>query len=218
MLHLMQSLQMEVRTPPALLYCQLISVSGLFSHPLNTNNIALSMGERYEIVVDFADYAGKNITLKNSRGMGENFDYAATDMVMRFVVGRSVSDQTNNGGVPQSLRYIPPPPTKDVADKSFTFERVGDEWLINGVGFADIEHRILTRPPRGADEIWTLTNGNGNGTHPVHIHLVDFQVLSRTGGRDEVLPYESAGMKDVVWLAAGETIQVAARYAPWDGV
>lgn len=176
------------------------------------------MGERYEIIVDFANYAGKNLTLRNERGIGENLDYAATDLVMRFVVGNTVSDNKNNGNVPSTLRKIPPPPTKDVPDKDFAFERIDDEWLINGVGFADVEHRILTRPPRGADEIWTLKNANGNGTHPVHIHLVDFQLLSRTGGRNQVLPYERAGMKDVVWLAGGETVKVVARYAPWDGI
>lgn len=178
----------------------------------------MSMGERYEIVFDFSGHAGKKIILKNSRGMGENVDYAATDMVMQFNVGNSVSDSSNNGDIPSSLRYIPPAPKSDVV-KDFTFGRSEDgTWLINGVGFSDVEHRILTRPPRGDDEIWTLHNGNGGGTHPVHIHLVDFQVLSRTGGRNTVLPYESAGMKDVVWLAGGETVQVVARYAPWDGV
>lgn len=149
--------------------------------------------------------------------MEENIDFAATDLVMRFAVGNSISDNSNNDNVPSNLRHIAPTSQADEF-RDFTFERINGEWLINGVGFSDIEHRILARPTRGADEIWTLHNGGGGGTHPVHIHLVDFQVLSRTGGRNAVLPYESAGMKDVVWLAAGETVQVVARYAPWDGV
>ncbi|KAF2740193.1 Cupredoxin [Polyplosphaeria fusca] len=194
------------------------SDSGLLSHPVRTDGLAFSMGERYEIVIDFAGYEGQNITVHNVRGMGENIDYAATDFCMRFVVGYTVVDDSNNGDVPQELRYIPPPPDQSPS-KEFAFTRTDDgEWVINGVGWSDIENRILTRPERGDDEIWTLTNGGGNGTHPVHIHLVDFQVLSRTGGRNEVLPYESAGEKDVVWLAGGETVQVVARYAPWPGV
>lgn len=185
---------------------------------MKIDNIEISMGERYEIIFDFAGYEGKNITLKNSRSMGENVDYPATDMIMQFNVGSSVSDYSNNGDVPSSLRYIPAPPTSDIV-KDFTFERGnGGNWLINGIGFSDIENRILARPPRGEDEIWVLHNGNGEGTHPIHIHLVDFQVLARTGGRNTVFPYESFGMKDVIWLAGGETVKVAARYAPWDGV
>jgi bilirubin oxidase len=167
---------------------------------------------------DFAPYIVVRYRVLIVHPNGQNIDYAATDMVMRFIVGDTVTNDTNNGDVPQNLRHIPPFPAKDVPDRQFTFERTADKWEINGVGWADIEHRILARPKRGDDEIWTLTNGAGNGTHPIHIHLVDFKVLSRTGGRNEVYPYEGAGLKDVVWLAGGETIKVGARYAPWDGV
>jgi bilirubin oxidase len=190
---------------------------GLLSHPVNTKDLFMSMGERYEIIVDFANHAGKNFTMRNGRQIGENADYAATDMVMRFVVGDTVTDNTNNGDVPQSLRAIPAT-SANVPVKDFAFERKNGEWVINGVGFSDIEHRILTRPVQGSDEIWTLRNAGGGGTHPVHIHLVDFQITSRTGGRNSVMPYESAGRKDVVYLAPGETVQVIARYAPWAGV
>lgn len=178
------------------------------------------MGERYEIVIDFASSAGRNITMRNAQDRFGNINFAATDRVMRFVVGTSVSDNSNNGAIPYDLHYIPPPPQVSVT-KNFTFEREdrpGGEWLINGIGWVDVGHRILTRPALGADEIWEVHNGNGAGVHPVHIHLVDFMVLSRTGGRNTVTPYEVAGMKDVVWLSANETIRIVARYAPWEGV
>ncbi|KAI4710168.1 hypothetical protein J4E89_005400 [Alternaria sp. Ai002NY15] len=193
------------------------SDGGLFSHPVNTSSFAISEGERYEIVVDFADFQGKNITMLNERGMVGNLDFAATDRVMRFVVGDTVTDCTNNDPIPSDLRYIPPPPETNVT-KSFKFSRIDGEWLVNGVGWEDIENRILTRPVLGEDEIWELRHGGGNASHPVHIHLVDFQVLSRTGNRNEVMPYEAAGTKDVVWIAPGEVVRVVARYAPWAGV
>ncbi|KAK1913807.1 hypothetical protein P3342_007052 [Pyrenophora teres f. teres] len=193
------------------------SDGGLFSHPVNTNHFAIANGERYEIIVDFASYAGKNITMLNERGMVGNLDYAATDRVMRFVVGNQTTNCTNNGQIPENLRYIPPAPETNVT-KNFTFSRIDGDWVINGVGWADIENRILTRPTLGEDEIWELRHGGGNASHPVHIHLVDFQVLSREGGRNMVLPYEAAGMKDVIWIAPGEVVRVVARYAPWKGV
>ncbi|RMZ70364.1 bilirubin oxidase [Pyrenophora seminiperda CCB06] len=193
------------------------SDGGLFSHPVNADHFALSNGERYEIIFDFASYAGKNLTMLNERGMAGNLDFAATDRVMRFVVGDQMTNSTNNGDIPQDLRYIPPAPVTNVT-KNFTFSRIDGEWVINGVGWVDIENRILTRPVLGEDEIWELRHGGGNASHPVHIHLVDFQVLSREGGRNMVLPYEAAGMKDVVWIAPGEVVRVVARYAPWKGV
>ena len=50
--------------------------------------------------------------------------------------------------------------------------------------------------------------------HPIHIHLVDFKVISRTSGNNArtVMPYES-GLKDVVWLGRRETVVVEAHYA-----
>ncbi|KAJ4305895.1 hypothetical protein N0V90_001428 [Kalmusia sp. IMI 367209] len=195
------------------------SDSGLFAAPVETNDVAISMGERYELVIDFSSYKNQNITLLNGRGLGENVDYPATDKVMRFVVGGRVNDGSNNGDVPRNLRNDEPVAADTSVAKDFIFSRSeSGHWVINGVGFADIENRILTRPERGTDEIWLLHNGAGGATHPVHIHLVDFKVLSRSGGRGQVADYESAGWKDVVWLAAGETVQVVARYAPWDGV
>jgi bilirubin oxidase len=190
--------------------------AGLFSSPIESSFIALSMGERYELVVDFSNYQNRNITLRNGRGLGENVDYPATDIVMRFVVGGSSSEWGSS--VPQTLRYNEPVAPSASNAKDFTFERSGGDWVINGVGFRDVENRILTKPERGTYETWALHNGAGGGTHPVHIHLVDFKVISRTGGRNEVADYESAGWKDVVWLAAGESVQVIARYAPWDGI
>lgn len=177
------------------------------------------MAERYEVVIDFANFKGQNITLLNGRGLGENADYAATDKVMRFVVGNTVSDNSNNGNVPQTLSQDDPILPSSSNAKDFTFGRgSGGSWLVNGYGFSDVSNRILTKPELGTYETWALHNGRGGGTHPVHIHLVDFKILSRSGGRGQVADYEGAGWKDVVWLAAGESVQVVARYAPWPGV
>ncbi|CAI6332265.1 unnamed protein product [Periconia digitata] len=200
-------------------YQVIASDGGLFSHPVTTSDIALSQGERYELIVDFTNYAGKNITMLNERDVIDTIDFPATDRIMRFVVGDSMTDITNNEEIPHFFHDIPMVPGNATVEKSFSFTRRNNRgWLINGVGFSDIRNRILTAPMRGSEEIWTLTNGALSGSHPIHIHLVEFQVISRTGGRNYVAPYESAGMKDVVWLAPGETVKVLARYAPWPGI
>lgn len=177
----------------------------------------MSMGERYDIVIDFSGFRGQNITLNNARAVADSPDYAATNYVARFVVGTKVTNWDNNGDLPGTLRDIPSIPETTEVTKDFTFQRVDGEWLINGVGFADVENRILAKPEYGAVERWNIKNG-GPGTHPVHIHLVDFKVLSRTGGRNAVLPYEAAGMKDTVYLTGGESVELVATYAPWAGV
>lgn len=52
----------------------------------------------------------------------------------------------------------------------------------------------------------------------MHIHLVDFRIVQRVGGRGQVMPYECAGLKDIGMIGPNETLRVVAKYAPWDGV
>lgn len=44
------------------------------------------------------------------------------------------------------------------------------------------------------------------------------QIVSRSGGARGLLPYETAGLKDTVFLTPGEVVHVLAYYGPWNGV
>lgn len=172
------------------------------------------------MVFDFSSWAGKAIELRNlpsAGGIGVEDDYQDTDKVMRFVVSRDPVNDTST--VPDVLRTVPFPTsaTPNTINHHFRFHRTNSEWRINGVGFADANNRVLADVPRGTVEIWELENSSDGWTHPVHVHLVDFRILERDGDRS-VMPYESAGLKDVVWLGKEETAIVEAHYAPWDGV
>lgn len=195
------------------------SDAGLLERPVQVSNLYVSTAERYEIVFDFSSYAGQTIELRNEDkvgGYGVDEDYENTNKVMRFVVSSSPVVDTSN--VPATLRSVPFPPSTTGIDHSFRFHRSNGQWLINGVGFEDVENRILAKVPRGTVEIWELENSSGGWTHPIHVHLVDFKVLQRTGSDRGVMQYESTGLKDVVWLGRGETVIVEAHYRPWNGV
>ncbi|KAF2750885.1 hypothetical protein M011DRAFT_455861 [Sporormia fimetaria CBS 119925] len=194
------------------------SDTGLLTKPVQSDNLEIAMAERWEIIVDFSAYAGKNVTLRNNRDVQKDEDYNSTDKVMRFVVGRTVTSTENNQNPPSSLRTVPFPPRKSGVDRTFRFEKSNSKWTINGVTFSDVNNRILAKPERGKVEVWQLENNSGGWSHPVHIHLVDFQIISRSGGKRSVLPYEKEALKDVVLLGENEKVQVIARYAPWDGV
>lgn len=194
------------------------SDAGLISAPEKITQLDISMAERYEIVIDFSGFQGRNLTLRNMRGVAADEDYAATDKVMRFVVGKSVSNQANNV-LPSKLRDVPFPPQKAGVDRTFEFIHSNGEWNVNGVTWADVNDRVLATPKRGDVEVWELHNGGGGWSHPIHIHLIDFQVISRTDGvRQGVMPWEKTALKDVVWLNKGERVRVVARFAPWDGL
>ena len=73
--------------------------------------------------------------------------------------------------------------------------------------------RIDVTVTRGTVEKWTFDNSNGKEPHPMHVHGVLFQILSRTGGREALSPLE-AGWKDTVLCMPGEKVSVL---IPFDG-
>lgn len=79
------------------------SDAGLTSKPVTSTTLEISMAERWEIVFDFAAFANKNITLRNSRDVQADEDYAGTDRVMRFVVGMWLTIPPYS--LPMSLKY-----------------------------------------------------------------------------------------------------------------
>ncbi|CUS08786.1 unnamed protein product [Tuber aestivum] len=199
------------------------SDAGLMSNPVETESLVTAMAERWEVVIDFSDVAGQNVTMFHADCFVDTA-YIGSDKIMQFRVGTTVSSQVGNGPLPATLVSLDLPTDHVTIDQTFAFGRTNGQWTINGQTFSDAANRILRNVPRGTTEKWQLTGGNG-WSHPVHIHLVDFKIVSRaktnqnlTTGRNGVTPYEAAALKDVAVLGNNEVVTVLAKYAPWDGV
>jgi spore coat protein A, manganese oxidase len=193
---------------------------GLMPHPQPCGHVKVGMAERYEIVIDFAKYAGKRVVLQNLQPPN-NIDHDTTNVIMAFQVGSYVSDPTNNE-IPQDLN-----PNMNVmglteADAKTTrtmrFERGDGHWTVNGTTWEDVVNSdynlVCANPGYGDVEIWELDNPGGGWFHPVHIHLVDFKVLDRNGKPPE--PYE-LGPKDVVYVGESEKVRVIMRFENQQG-
>jgi blue copper oxidase len=172
---------------------------GLLRSPASVSQIDLGMGERLDVLVDFkALDAGQSITLRCLK--------ARWDLV-KFV-------GTGAAGV----EYAPPATLSSIAalvgpsqpTRTFTFDGMS---RINGLEY-DMD-RIDFRVPLGVTERWRFKTG-GNAPHPVHVHGASFQVVSRTGGRGKLFPWES-GWKDTVLLADKETVDVLIRFNAYSG-
>src|SRR5699024_408009 len=85
----------------------------------------------------------------------------------------------------------------------------GHHWTINGRAFTT--SHVEANPALGSIERWRFTS---DFHHPVHLHLADFQVLSRNG-RDP-LPTD-VGWKDTVAVRPYETVDVLARFDGFRG-
>ena len=203
------------------------------------------MAERYEVIIDFAAYAGKTIQLRNTSPK-KNTDYVNVDKVIEFRVGTSVTSTAGNMSYLDSAaaRAVPAnvystaipiakvlpvaqfPNSNSVMDRQETdavnygqaprrlaLVRQHGQWTINGTTWQQVVDSNFTttlgNPTQGSTEIWELANDSGGWFHPLHIHLVDFKILSRNGKAPA--NYEMAP-KDVVYLGPNESVKVLMKF------
>jgi spore coat protein A len=189
---------------------------GLMSAPQQVSEIRHGMAERYDIVVDFAKYEiGQRVVLQNL-GVKNSTDYDTTKQIMAFDVTAEPTDGTNND-VPGVLDPTPSAmdltPAMATANRKLEVIRSNGQWSVNGVTWEDVVKsdytKVIGNPKADAVEIWDVTNRSGGWFHPVHIHLVDFQILSRNGAAPRP---EERGPKDVVYVGENETVKLIMKF------
>jgi spore coat protein A, manganese oxidase len=202
---------------------------GFLRAPARVSELPLSMAERYGVVIDFAQFpVDTRVELRN-RGVPNAIDYDDTDKVMAF-------DVVDDSQFPAELRNLPDPElpatlpydtallddareSDAVRTRELRFERGNGEWQINKTTWEEVEGTGFQRTlftgsaqpdiTPGSLEVWKLTNHSGGWFHPIHLHLVDFKILSRNGRPPAA--YES-GPKDVVYLHENEEVRLIARF------
>jgi spore coat protein A, manganese oxidase len=200
--------------------------AGLMPKPQVITNFRHGMAERYEVVIDFAKYKDNTLLTLQNASPKNNIEYDGVRQAMRFRV-RGDASSTANNSVPAYWQDAVPAAecmtftdaglkAQGVKEREFKFIRTNGHWTINGETWENVIDsgytHCMAEPAQNAVEIWKLTNSSGGWFHPVHIHLVDFQVLTRNGSASGVLPYER-GPKDVVYVGENETVRVAMRFA-----
>ncbi|WAL63876.1 multicopper oxidase family protein [Amycolatopsis cynarae] len=181
---------------------QIGSDGGLLPRPVAHDALEIAPAERFDVVVDFSRYrAGDEITVRNAFGSG------GTGAVLRFRVTGPVHDDSR---IPDRLSESPGlDPALAEVTRDFRFQSRGGEWRINGELFDPA--RPLVTPRLGATEIWRFVT---DFHHPVHLHLAQFQVLSRNGAAPG--PYD-AGWKDTLDLQPAEAAEVIVRFTGYRG-
>jgi len=213
-------------------FTQIGSDLGFLQTPVVLDSLTLLPGERYDIVVDFSSYpTGTEIILTNSApapfpgfpGVGVIPD------VMKFKVQSSVGYTAALPGTLVPVEQLLPAN----ADESRNFELMsmasppcGEHshtmWSINGLMWDD----ITEFPVFGSTEIWTWHNQSGI-SHPMHMHLVAFQILDRQAineatGQPEgpILPPGASekGWKDTANSPPGFVTRVIVRFDGFTGL
>jgi spore coat protein A len=142
---------------------------GLLPVAIPLQLVQIAPGERVDLIVDFSSNAGTNVILKN-----DNLD------IMQFRVAQTGARDT--GVIPQTLRPMTTIPESS-ADKTrvLTLVEIQDlvqrpvRMLLNNTHW---NMPVTENPVLDSVEIWNLVNTTED-THPIHLHLVKFQILDR---------------------------------------
>lgn len=210
-------------------YWQIGSDGGLLSAPVNVANVVIAPGERADVIIDFGSLpAGTEVMLTNSAPI--NYPgipgTGVIPEVMNFVVQSQVGF---TGPVPATLRTVPRTPENAArVVRTLNFQQMphpcnGTAWLINGLMWDD----IVETPRLGTAEVWRWVNRSPI-MHPMHMHLVQFQILDRqafelvnnlpVGVGPRILPLANEqGWKDTVQTYPGEITRVIARFTGFAG-
>ena len=145
-------------------------------------------GERCDVIIDFSGYAGQTLTLMNTGKTpypsGEVPDQQTTGMTMQFRVGTTVTGGTDpslNPAVASTIRLKPiERPTVRAVKRALTLnEEQGSDGPLGMYMNNTMWDMATTESPRiGDTEVWEIINLTMD-THPVHMHLFQFQMVNR---------------------------------------
>lgn len=196
----------------------------LLPHPLhNRKNVELGMGERADIVVDFARHGlGTELYLVNRLAQdstrGPSGGLMPGVRLLKIVVDRK-PPEPDVSRVPWNLRPLPPLDPAEIAAapvRRFEFDRSGGVWTINGE-VADVlkPAAIVTR---GSAEIWELVNKSGGWSHPAHVHFEEGRILSKSVSSKNIpIPVHERGRKDIFSLGPNMGVRVFYRFRDFTG-
>ncbi|HMF76764.1 MAG TPA: multicopper oxidase domain-containing protein [Bryobacteraceae bacterium] len=205
---------------------QIGSDQGLLTSPLELRRITLAPGERADVVIDFKKYSGQELLLSSDH-------YT----ILQFRIAQApVKDDSS---LPTQLRTMARLSEQSATKtRLLTLEGSGDSddptsmlsqrMLLNGAHW----HEPVTENPRlNTVEIWSLVNLTDD-SHPIHLHLVRFQILDRrafdlfTYLNEGQLRYTSAavppeaneaGWKDTVRAEPGMVTRIIIRFEGFAG-
>ncbi len=182
---------------------QIGSDGGLLAEPLPQRSIRIAPSERFDVVVDFSRCSlGSKVLLVNREADGP------PAQVMRFDVVRSERDQSDLPAKLAEVFFEKPEDATVTRVLDFSYQRATHSWRINGQPFDP--SRMDARPKLDALEIWRLQT---DFSHPLHLHLVHFQVLGHSGRPG---PYD-LGSKDTIDLGPGQTANILVRFSGYRG-
>lgn len=229
---------------PGVDFFQIGTDGGLLHTPLMTNKIVIGPGERIDVIVDFSapELWGQSLIMRNTARspypFGATVNPHTSGQIMAFNV---ITPLTNPdiSEIPTTLRAtpftVPDENLNAIPRQVVLFEQL-DQYgrLLPSLGTAEkgalsFLDEITENPAMNSTEIWDIYNTTPDA-HPIHLHLVHFQVLStqkfnvkkstfgenppvvKLLGQPAAPSPENAGRKDTFVVLPGEVATVKAFF------
>jgi spore coat protein A, manganese oxidase len=216
---------------------QIATDGGFMQHPIGVTEIMLSPAERAEVIIDFTNLEGKNVIMTNDAPtpfpsgvpVDEN-----TDTVMQFRVALPLSN-IDTSVIPANMVPLPKINEQAASKKRFlSFKKDLDKF---GRPYMLLDNKqwdapITENPKLGSTEIWYLINVSPD-SHPIHLHLIDFQIIDRRDidaekfNKEGIIQYtgpaippepQERGWKDTVRANPNQVTRIIMKFGPYTGL
>jgi spore coat protein A, manganese oxidase len=201
---------------------QIGSDLGLQSAPVELKSLLIAPGERCDLIMDFSQHAGEKIVVSSD-----------SLSVMQFRVSRT--GVTDESVLPAKLRPVERIPESEAVKTRILTLGEKDDMAANPMMMllnnAHWSMPITESPALDSVEIWSLLNFTDD-SHPIHLHMVRFQVLDRRPFEPEYyyqggkIFYTGAavppaanemGWKDTVQAHPGMVTRIIAKFEGYPG-
>jgi spore coat protein A len=214
---------------PGPAFYQIGTDGGFLPAPVQLTELLLAPAERFDVIIDFAGLAGKFFLLTNDAHAPypDGDDLIPAD-VMLFKVTKPLL-RPDTSSLPASLSVVPLlDPAVAVRQRNLTLSELDSAMgspIIALLGDRHWDEPATENPIAGTTEIWNIINTTEDA-HPIHIHLVQFQILNRQPFDVDQYPAnlvftelpitpdlnERPAWKDTVKTFPGEVTRIIAKF------
>ena len=225
--------------PQIVNFTQIGSDQGYLPHPVQMQKVLIAPAERADVVIDFSELEGKTVTVSNRAAapyplMEALPQTAPLHELMQFKVTLPLSGKDSSS----APSWNTPRETLDAASAVKIRDLVLYEYLdkdgrslsakIDAKGYDESTSEIVKL---NTTEMWRFINTTEDA-HPLHLHLVRFQVVERQGfdllkfqsgaglhmnGPKRLPPAGESGWKDTVVVGPSEVVTIIAHFEGFPG-
>src|SRR5277367_6453187 len=225
--------------PSLVTFHQIGTDGGFLPKPVALNKLLLGPAERADLIVDFSGLQGKVVTLSNDAQVPFpgwdmlNAHHERLYELMQFRVALPLSSTGKSFSMPTSIPFTGLDEAIPITTRDFVLsERLDGQGRSLGVRINDkgYDDPVTEFVKLDSTEKWRFINTTDDA-HPMHLHLVQFQILQRQGfnavalhngtlefvGSPRAPQANEAGWKDTAVVNPKEVLTILIRFEGYTG-